>query len=631
VRHPAPSFMAVGSPSLLDDETQDEGLSRPGLPLDPGRVWRSIKRGWKLLPLALAVGALAGVAASTLLVGRTYKSEAILIWEPGSGESASTRDLSTQAGILKSRGVLEAVRKKLKLGAPIEVLTNEIEVQFDPQSNLVTVSTSSPVAKGAYEFTDALIEAFLDHQRTLARTRSRELVESLRADLRAAAASRDEAQAAYDAFRAAHGIGDFDFDSKRALQALEDLRNEANVAQVQVGALDARAQQLDTLSRTQPRLRTQSATRSDPAAERVAALKGELAIARARLAPDHPRLALLEAQLAAAEKQVASGESVVANVTSVPDPAFDLTRSNLAATRTELAATAQRREELQGEIAKAEERVNAFTAIAGEARKLLSAVSQTAERAQELSAQLTRAQETEHAMSPVAFRVLTPPNMPEYPQASKRKIVAIGVTLLSILGCALFLVLRPARDGRVYTAREAAFWARLPVVATSAWPRRPQLFRSLVDELNDRAMLAAGNTLVVASNAEDKQLAGALAALLGPRPRPITFSEADAAVLDVSQSTALVVRQSTDSAFFAWPGDSEGPTLRRAARMSDRVLVVVRAGSESALGASSVRTRLGRETNVAVVLVGVPDELLTLPDRVGNVEGFWQTSAHSPS
>jgi uncharacterized protein involved in exopolysaccharide biosynthesis len=620
--------MAVGSASLLDDEAQEAGPARPGLPLDPGRVWLSIKTGWKLLPLALAAGAVIGVLASTLFIGSSYKSEAVLIWEPtAGGEGSSTRDLSTQAGILKARVVLEAVRKKLKLGAPVEVITNQIEIWFDPQSNLVTIETSSPAAKGAFDLADALIEAFLNHQRTLGRTREREQVQALKADLKAAAASRDEAQAAYDAFRAAHGIGDFEFDSQHSLEALEALRTEASQAQAQVGTLEARAQQLESLSRSQPRMRTASASRSDPAVEHVAALKGELAAAKARLAPDHPRLGLLAAQLAAAQRQAASGDSVVTSVTSVPDPVFEQTQTTLAATRTELAAVTQRREALQAEIAKAEQRANVFTASSGEARKVLSEVTSTAQRAQELTAQLSRAQEAEVSAPPVAFRVLTPPVLPTFPQASKRKLVAIAVTLLALIGCGLYLVLRPARDGRIYTAREAAFWARMPVVGTSAWPRRPQLFRSLVDELNDRAMLAAGNTLVVASNPEDKALAGALAALLGPRPRPIAFSESENAEFSSSQATALVVRQPGESAFFAWPGESEGPTLRRAARMSDRVLIVIRAGSESALRATTVRTRLGRETNLAIVLVDVRDELLTLPDRVGNVEGFWQQSA----
>ena len=225
-------------------------------------------------------------------------------------------------------------------------------------------------------------------------------------------------------------------------------------------------------------------------------------------------------------------------------------------------------------------------------------------------------------MSP-PFRVLTQPTQPEYPQASKRKIVAIGLTLLSTLACALFLVLRPARDGKIYTAREAAFWARMPVVGTSAWPRHPYAFRSLVDELNDRAMVASGSTLVVASSAQDRPLAGALASMLGPNPRPLSYSEVEDADAAVTRGTALATRQGSDVAFFAWPGDSDGPTLRRAARMSDRVLVVMRAGSESVLRAMSLQTRLGRETDLAVVLVGVPDELLTLPDRVGGVDAFW--------
>lgn len=623
--------MAVRSPSLLEDESHEEDSSRPGLPLDPGRVWLSIKRQWKILPAAVGTGAALGILCALFLVGHTFKTEAILIWEPAGGTASpgANRDLQTQAGILKTPAVLNVVRRKLKLAAPAHVVANQIQVWFDTESNLVTIETTSPTAQGAKDLAQTLMDAFFDHQRGLEKTRARELVALLKADQATALAASKEAEAAYDAFRAKHGVVDFEFESERALRTLETLREQREEAKADLGALDARAEQLTSLAKSQPRMRTASATRSDPTATRVASLRAELAEARARLAPDHPRLALLTAELAAAQKHAASGDSVVSDVTTVADPAFEQTRSSLTAARAGRAEAEQRLKSLDESIAKAQERVDRFAAIGGEAKKHISEIEQTAERVKELSNSLNRAREAERT-TPLDFRVLTPPVVPEYPAGSRRKVVAVGITLLFTVLALAFLLLWPARDGRIHTAREAAFWTNTPVVGTSAWPRDPRSFKALVDELNDRAALSAGATLVVASHPHDRELAGALAASLGPEPTPMRFPVVDGTSPGPSQSTALVPRQGGYSPFFGWPGDSEGPSLRRAARISDRVLVVVRAGSETIVNAASLHTRLGRDTEVAVVLVDVDEQLLTLPDRVGNVDAFWDAAtAHA--
>ena len=64
-----------------------------------------------------------------------------------------------------------------------------------------------------------------------------------------------------------------------------------------------------------------------------------------------------------------------------------------------------------------------------------------------------------------------PASLPEHPERSKRRLVAIGMPVGGVLVALLILLLRPLRDGRIYTAREAAFWANMPVVSSSAWPR----------------------------------------------------------------------------------------------------------------------------------------------------------------
>jgi len=72
----------------------------------------------------------------------------------------------------------------------------------------------------------------------------------------------------------------------------------------------------------------------------------------------------------------------------------------------------------------------------------------------------------------------------------------------------------------------------------------------------------------------------------------------------------------------AWNGPLEGPMLRRAARLADRVLVVVR-GGRTGPELRAVRPRLGRFEDVGFVVVAVDGELAEV-DRVGDVQGFWR-------
>ena len=80
----------------------------------------------------------------------------------------------------------------------------------------------------------------------------------------------------------------------------------------------------------------------------------------------------------------------------------------------------------------------------------------------------------------------------------------------------------------------------------------------------------------------------------------------------------------------AWLGATEGPALRRAARMADRVIVLLTSGAEVFTAVAGLRTRLGRDSGVGVVLLGLTPELLKLPDRVGDVESFWRQSQPRP-
>ena len=130
---PTPQDNAFGE---SNDGLTDEG--RPGLPVDPGRLWISVKRDWRWIPLAGAIWFALALIVAFVFISHSYKSETVLIWEPAQ-ERAEQRQLATEAGTMKLPGMLRRVREELKLKMTPKALEGHIEVFFDARSNLVTV------------------------------------------------------------------------------------------------------------------------------------------------------------------------------------------------------------------------------------------------------------------------------------------------------------------------------------------------------------------------------------------------------------------------------------------------------------------------------------------------------------
>ncbi|HKP57517.1 MAG TPA: hypothetical protein VJV78_12385 [Polyangiales bacterium] len=188
---------------------------------------------------------------------------------------------------------------------------------------------------------------------------------------------------------------------------------------------------------------------------------------------------------------------------------------------------------------------------------------------------------------------------------------------------------RELRGLRVHTARETAFWANAPVVASSTWPREATALRELVDELSDAALGLRGTTLVVGAGVHEALLAREVAYWLShltssAHLRALGSGAHVGAELAAVNPLGLVPRR--DDAFasaWAWDGPTEGLSLRRAARLADRVLVVVGAGTLSISDAARLCTSLGRTSGVGLLLVGLNAELARLPDRAGEAKRFW--------
>ena len=652
--------------------------ARPGFPVDPGRLLLSVRRDWRWVPIAGVVWLALGLLIAFVFIEHTYKSEAILVWEPrdAPGGRPDDRQLATEAGSLKLPGALREVKRRLNLPFPTDVLGKQIDVWFDTRSNLVTVDATGPSAQDAKLLASTVIDVFLDQQHGLAHVRADEASKALQKDLAYTQSQLKQARERFDAFRAEHGVSDIDKETELAIENASRLKQEQQSARAEASALDAQIAELSNQAKKQPRTAVQSSSSSNPDEQKLAELQTELATAKARYTPEHPRIAALEAQIAEL-KAHASKKSVVSAVTTGLTPEYQSVATSLSAAKAQREAVAKRLAEYDDFIKQADDKVASLSAIQGQAHTLQANIDLAQKRIEDLEAQLSGARDA--ARTPqVEWRLLTPPVEPEYPERSKRRLIAAGMPIAGMFLALLALLARPLLDGRVYTAREAGYWSNLPVIASSAWPRNAEMFFTLVDELGDQGASAPGYTLVLGATDREKQLAEELAYWLGggslggrkreqPTARvevaavePAAEAAQDAAVVEpvageaqvaasqarpaskasgpVSDSEAIVATSRHASAALslypegthAWLGAVEGPALRRAARMADRVIVLLTSGAEVFTHVAGLRTRLGRESGVGVVLLGLTPELLKLPDRVGDVETFWRKASARP-
>lgn len=637
---PNPDFNPMGLES---------GPTRPGMAVDPHRVLRALWAGKWWLVLASVVGVVLGFVAAKTLIKSPYTTAALLKYEgalayveglppPDPGAFAA----SSQA--LSMQPVLKDIRDRIGFEGNLTALSNLIDYTTDFANGVLRVEVSGASAQGAAAFSKAVAEAFIAYHENQQSARIVAEMKSIDSRLAAAEAEAARAREAYKAFREEHGIADVGTEQGGARESAAKLKAEAELATSEIRALEARVKTLEEQLAQTSKTRVVAGGKS-PELAQYNRLRGELAKARSSLSNEHPRVRSLEAQVESLRQQLGSGSvDQTGSGTVTTNKTYGALEEQLRTTKTNLESLRERQRSLTELAAQAQTRAETFSEFEGEASALLTQIKVNEGLIKELKS--TRAYlEDGIGRASSGFVILDPGAVPEYAERSRAKyLVFAGVPMLFVMIALAFVLGRELRGLRVRTPAEVGFWGHGPVVGSTTWPKDPRGVEDLVAGLDDYAPDARGKLLIVGASEREEELACELATRLGedwvmlsqpggyvspidpvPGQQHRPGAQYPLAKADTGPYP-LATAHPQDMRVEAWVGPSKGQALRRAARLADRVIVLVPSGAISTTELSQMRTRLGRTDGVGYILVGLDDELQHLPDRAGDLQGFWRNA-----
>lgn len=630
-------------------DSEDENRGRPGVPIDIGRLLHALKRHWRALPIAAAVGALVGLVVAALWIKPSYTARATIMWEPSAEAQPSDRSFLTQVDSIKLPVNLMEARKRLGSKLPLDEFKEKINLLFDGQSHLVVVEVTESSGKGAARMANTVVEVFLDYQRRVGQARGREHLQAIETDIEVAQKQLQTARDGFETYRKEVGVSDFSIETKSAITNLEDLKRQAAMSNTEALTEEARSRKFGEEVQRAPANTQSGSISSNPDAIALAQLRTQLTSARAHLAADHPTIIQLEAQVQSLEQRVKTSPNMVQGSVSVSVNQNRLAlEQGLTQSKIAKEAAVERQQTLGKLIDEAEKRLVQLTEAEGKAQQFTSRIGLLETRMNELETQRVRVRD-EVRNAAADFRVVTAASVPEKSNPSKRRQIAIRFPLGALILAFFGILANELRGLRVHTAREAGFWANAAVIASSTWPREQTTLGVLVDELSDAAPAVRGTTLVVGARVNEVPLAREIAywlshltgwsqrGVVGATQPVVSEPPRGAANVHVApelgpsnapatSTGAALAKRGTETLTIAqaWDGPPEGPSLRRAARLADRVLVVIAAGTLSVAEVAQLRSRLGRSSGIGLLLVGLNPDFVRLPDRVGEVERFWE-------
>lgn len=650
-RHPA-------EPALIETETK-----RPGFPVHPYRVYRALWAGRFWLLGAGVLGVVLGLALAKFGMSDSYRSSVVLSYRGApSVESAPGPQPSELGGMAEAfhlEPVLEDVQERLDLDGSLTALRHRLDVQPDVAGGVVRVQTSGSSAEEATHLANTAAEAFMDYHRRRREAQLREELERVDERVLAARRALSRTRTAYDEFRELHDITDLSAEQQRSIESAAQLHAQRDLTESEMEALEARIEQLRNNLRDTPRMMVTSSGSSSIARD-LSEAQAELSAARSNLSSDHPRVQTLERRVQTLRLRMRSGGDGTTGRQQMGtnSPRLSL-ETALDEAEADLQAAKQRRQSLAALAEEARERVDGYSRIEGEASTLLAQVRVQEQLVNDLESKQAQLQDLLRQPSS-GFQLLTPAAMPESPESSRgKKLAVVGTPMLLLLAVLVALLGRELWGLRVWTPAETAYWGRAAVVGATRWPQDPYGMETLVSDLDDLAPTAQGEMLVVPATEQARELAEEVAEWLRedwqdtrlfgqdaglPHTTPPLQSVGEVgsnvpALVRLEDAQALAVArpsrmQEADSdvrellsrplQVRAWHGPVEGQSLRRAARLSERVLVVVPAGQVTIPRLLGTANRLGRSDGHAFVVVGIPEELAHLADRVGPVEHFFR-------
>ncbi len=640
----------------------DEG-EKLGHPVDPARVFRRLVRSrWWILG-AFVLGAAIGLPVAKFVLKRDYRATAMLRYE-GVPEIEGLQQAGTEEADLGSKlqsifvdDVIGEVKTRLEMEEPTYVVGALITAESDP-AQVVRISASATEPDRAAEFANTVVAVFLEHQVGTQRQRIQDAITSLDERMGSSNQTLSAARQSYDTFRERHGIADLTTEQEAAIERAAELRAQRDLKESEIGALEARLEQLRRELRNTPRTTVQSTTvMASAETQELRRLEAELAQTRANLSDEHPRVQALQQQISTLRQRIqSSGMDKQRTTQSSANSRYQALEANISEAQADLQAARQRLESLTTLAQEAQEKVEEFSSIEGEASGLLAEVRVNEQMVNELQTQKAR---LEGALTDPAhgFQMMDEASPPEYAEPSKKKyLVAAGFPAAFVFLTLLVLLWVELRGMPIKTTNEAAFWGKGPVVGASVWPRVMQAIDDLIADMDDFIPDATGEMLVVGATEEANELAQQFAGRLNsdwydttlvgsmfddngtPSLPPGSIEPEDSgrptamvpfkphALAQAHRAHHIDMQSPMQMKVGIWEGDLSGPALRRAARLADRVCVVVKAQDTSAFELKKVTTRLGREHGIGYILVNIDEPYASLPDRVGPVEHFWAST-----
>lgn len=617
------------------ERDEDELRKRPGTPVDLQRILRALFRARHLILAAALTGAFLGVIAGPALYPSSYTSTVTIRFDglpamPGL-PAPNYGSVNAYADGLYAEPVLMEVRRQLgdEVPASLEAIRKSIVMTADPQSGAIRAEVTAGSPEAARKFGDVLAKAFLDYQTEQLRARLDDAHRRLDEQLAIARLAHQRARIAWDNFRKEHGFDSIESEQGRIVAAAQ-LRTEAILAANEATSLENRVKTLRRELDRMPRLMVSQQQEAAPEATRLADLEAELAAKESRLTPAHPEVQALRRQAQMLRLRLNDGRAKTVSTQILgPNAERSTVTVALAEAESALAAARGRAEGLKRHAEMAEEKIASFSAVEGQALVLLANLNVQRELENRLEGE--RARVAAAILEPESgFMIIKPAHLPHAANPNKFRVIAtVLVPILVTLLAVLVVLVRELRGFRVETPAELAYWADAPVIGATSWPNEPGCLEELIEGLDDFVPRARGEVLVVGASAWDAALSETIAARLGAdwladtKDEEVTEERGGGSELSLREGTAIEKRSSARLRAVHWGGESRGPSLRRAARLVDRVLVVVSSGAVSATDLLGLKRRLGRDHGVGLVVVNVPPHYQNGPDRVGEVAEFW--------